>query len=553
VSKRKAQSDPEEKKAASRSGGVNVDADQVHIEGDVVGRDKIEAGQYVERQTNINLPRAVQIAVGVGAIAIVVIALSLLLAPQPVVANGDFGSGNLDGWEVLGAVTVVKSDEPGADDYYAQIPTGSSIGQSVAIPEKNPVLTLSYRSNASSQSRGIINILVNEKVYKRIEDLLNATEWRTGTYDLQPYAGQLVKIRIEYDRLAARSGGVLAALAMQGDDAVWIDRVEIASLSDEAIAQITLEPSDTVTPIPTSSATATALPPTETSRPTATPTARSTSRPTATTTRTSTPVATQLRAVTDTLTFTWREGVFRQAGQNASGQGIWAREITVEPNGGQPPYTVVFAGQPQTDLSFEAFGLYCEGQRAELIVQSSDGQSSSELITIQDPICPTHTPTPTPTRTRTPTSTFTPSFTSTPTPTEEPLADLPISDGYLITIGAIDIQGQGRRAQASPGGSVTVSVDYFISDPECPGCIDQILIGIADDLAFNEPMGCVYNGQPGSSGVEGVGQLTFTAPTTPGNYYVRFHYGQDFSCAFGWWGVGGKPGSDDNLGLILVR
>lgn len=554
MSKRKAKSDPKEKKAASRSGGIDIDASEVHIDGDVVGRDKIEAGQYVERQTNINLPRGAQIALSVGATAIVVIALSLLLAPKPAFANGDFGSGSLDGWDVMGAVTVVESDEPGVDNYYAQIPTGSSIGQSVVIPEKNPVLSISYRSSINMPSQGIINILVNETVYERIEDLLNAAEWRTKTYDMQPYAGQLVKIRIEYTRQATRSAGVLAAPAMQVDDAVLIDKVELVSLSDEAIAQITPEPSDTFTPIPTSTATSTAVPPTDTARPTQTSTSRPTSRPTATTLRSSTPISTQLRVVTDTLTFIWREGAFRGAGQNASGQGIWAREITVEPSGGQPPYSVVFAGQPQTGLSFEVFGLFCEGQRGELLVQSSDEQSYSEVITIEDPICPTHTPTPS--RTRTPTSTFTATRTRTPTPTltpnEQPLAALPVTDGYLITINDFDMQEQGRSMQVPPGGSVTVTVFYFISDPECPGCIDQILIGLADDLGFNEPMGCIYNGQPGSSGVQGAGQLTFSAPITPGNYYVRFHYGQAFSCALGWWGVGGKPGPDRNLGLIIV-
>jgi len=146
----------------------------------------------------------------------------------------------------------------------------------------------------------------------------------------------------------------------------------------------------------------------------------------------------------------------------------------------------------------------------------------------------------------------TPTVTPIPEPTEVPLPPLPVSDGGLITIEGVQIQGQGRRAHAAPGSAVTVNVSYFIRDAGCPGCIDQILIGIADDATINEPKGCVYNGIPGPVGVRGSGSLTFSVPAAPGVYYVRFHYGQDFSCQFGWWGVGGVPGPDRSIGAIIV-
>jgi hypothetical protein len=128
-----------------------------------------------------------------------------------------------------------------------------------------------------------------------------------------------------------------------------------------------------------------------------------------------------------------------------------------------------------------------------------------------------------------------------------------LADGSeLFTIGDVQIQGQGRRAHAAPGSPVTVDVSYFIQDVGCPGCIDQILVGIADDATINEPKGCVYDGQPGPEGVEGGGSLNFDVPNAPGVYYVRVHYGQAFSCDLGWWGVNGVPGPDSSIGVIIV-
>jgi hypothetical protein len=253
------------------------------------------------------------------------------------------------------------------------------------------------------------------------------------------------------------------------------------------------------------------------------------------------------------LSLTWRTGAFREAGTNDQGVGIWAQEIFVEPRGGATPYTVLFDATPQASTPFEVFGLFCVAKRGMLTVRSSDGQAVEEQITVNDPLCPTRTPT----ATRTPTITPTRTPTNTPTPilapTEVPLPGLPLADSSeLFTIESVQIQGQGRRAHAAPGSSVTVEVNYFVQDVGCPTCIDQILVGIADDATINEPKGCVYNGIPGAEGVQGSGSLTVDVPNAPGVYYVRVHYGQDFSCALGWWGVGGTPGPESSIGAIIV-
>jgi hypothetical protein len=546
----------------SRSGGTDIHADEVNVGGDVVGRDKVtvapggvhvgEGGSF--RQTIVNLPRGVQLAVVVSAAATVAIA-GALLTTGTASAKIDFEEGTLEKYEIKGNVELVSTgaDAPELVGHFAtQLSSGAAFENPspIRVPDKQPnqvpVLTIMFRSPPGVTARGTLAILFNDTVVCRITDIGSTAEWQTHTCDIGNYASTDIRLRVEYVSVAGRVGGLSRAAILQAGDAVWIDNIEFTQADSEAIALVTPSPSPspTWTPSPTATATRTPRPaPTDRPRPTTeAPAARVTSSPA--------PVTASI-AITQPLTFTWSTGAFRQSGTNDAGQGIWAQAITVVPSGGAPPYTVVFgaAGQ-QAGLSFEVFGLFCVGQVGRLTVQAADSQTVSEVITIQAPLCPTKTPTPTSTPTRTPT--WTPTSTPTPTPAEQPLAALPVSDGYLVTINGIDIQGQGRRAQVSPGGSVTVNVNYFISDPGCPGCIDQILIGIADDVTFNEPMGCVYNGSPGASGVMGIGSLTFNVPTTPGVYFVRFHYGQDFGCAFGWWGVGGEPGSAWNLGTIIV-
>lgn len=557
-------SHPDQPDDVKRSGGVDVNADDVNVTGDVVGRDKlvagddiIQTGQYVERQININLPRGAQIVIGVVATAIVAIVVVLLLPPQSAVANGDFESGSLDEWEVTGAVIVVESEEsdaPQVGKFHAQLSTGSSIGQTVKVPDRNPVLSISYRTPLDRPSPGTLNVWIDDSVAFTIERLLLATEWRTAEFDMAAYAGQEVQLRIEYSRPTTRFGGVLAAPMTQEDDSVWIDRVILFERPEQALAQITIEPSITAT-LP-ASATSTATPTaTATPRPTFTYTPEPTATSTATALRSSTTAPTKLSVFTGTLTFTWIQGAFREAGTNESGVGIWARQIIVEPSGGQPPYTIAFtAGNPaQGSLTFEVFGLYCEGQIGTLTVSSADGQSVSEQIRIEDPICPTPTPTRTNTSSFTPTRTPSPTLTSTPKPTDVPLPVLPVTSSDEVTIEGVFIQGQDRMATVSAGASVQVDVDYFIKDTNCPTCIVQIFIGIADDVTINEPKGCVYSGIAGSSGVSGSGSISFNVPATSGVYYIRFRRTADFSCPGpGWWYTDFTPGSDRNVGVIIV-
>lgn len=147
----------------------------------------------------------------------------------------------------------------------------------------------------------------------------------------------------------------------------------------------------------------------------------------------------------------------------------------------------------------------------------------------------------------------TPTPLPTPTPVPNVAPTLPVNL-FGINIQSVNIAGQGQVATVSPGASVNTAVGFFIQDTGCPGCIDQILIGIAnDDMGLNAAQGCVYNGLPGTAGVSGSGSVTFNAPTTPGTYYLRFRKGQDFSCKLGWWNVNFTPAANTNIGILVVN
>lgn len=575
MTQRKSRRNADSSKAVSRSGGVDVHAREVSAGRDIVGRDKLEAGddiiqadQYVERQTIINLPRSVQFAVGAAAAAMVGIVVVLAVCPWCLrndVPNGDFESGNLDGWEVNGPVQVVATGEPVTSTIgqrAAQIPLGASLQQTVTIRAKPPQLAVTYRSPGGT-AQGTLKVYVNDDL---ILTLSSTPKWNTATIPLdEHYVGQSVKVRLEYDAAVARAGGMLRRVAPQDDDVVWVDKIDITTIESDRITQATVEPSATSSP------TATA-PPTPVPTPTPMPALQVVATPTPEATLGAlavlSPPPTLKRTMTSTaqlLTFTWRTGEYREWGKNEQGQGVWAQVIFVEPSGGVPPYTVTFGGQPQDGLSFEVFGLFCEGQRGELTIQSADNQSYREVITVEDPICPTRTPTPTPTptntatRTPTPTPTYTPmrtrtpTPTNTPTPTDVPLPPLPVTSSDEITIYTVQIQGQDRKATVSPGSSATVNVSYFIRDTNCPSCIVQVMIGLADDTTINEPKGCVYSGVAGSSGVSGSGSVTFNVPATSGVYYIRFRRSADFSCPGpGWWYTNFTPGPDRNVGVIIV-
>jgi hypothetical protein len=94
----------------------------------------------------------------------------------------------------------------------------------------------------------------------------------------------------------------------------------------------------------------------------------------------------------------------------------------------------------------------------------------------------------------------------------------------------LDMKGDGSVAIATSGEVISSSVDFQIwNQAGCPGCIDQIVIGIGSDAQT-----CVYQGIPGLyPGKLGKSQFFLTAPTVPGTYDIRFRMTQQYNCSEG--------------------
>ncbi len=117
-----------------------------------------------------------------------------------------------------------------------------------------------------------------------------------------------------------------------------------------------------------------------------------------------------------------------------------------------------------------------------------------------------------------------------------------------ITLSNIKVNGGGNFAHVNAGATFNVSADYSITDSGGNN-IDQIIVGIAP----SNPQSCLFNGNVHNQTLTGNGTATLTAPTTPGTYTLRFHYGQATSCdPTGWWAINGAPTSAEDFAAICV-
>lgn len=117
-----------------------------------------------------------------------------------------------------------------------------------------------------------------------------------------------------------------------------------------------------------------------------------------------------------------------------------------------------------------------------------------------------------------------------------------------ITLSNVQVNGGGSFAHVAAGATFTVSADYSITDSGGNN-IDQIIVG----LAPSDPQACLFDGNVHNQTRSGNGTATLTAPTTPGTYTLRFHYGQARSCdPSGWWAINGAPTSAQDFAAICV-
>jgi hypothetical protein len=117
------------------------------------------------------------------------------------------------------------------------------------------------------------------------------------------------------------------------------------------------------------------------------------------------------------------------------------------------------------------------------------------------------------------------------------------------------VQTAGQRAVVNAGQMFAVAARYSIVDCQCPGCIDQIEIGVHTV----GKAACLYNGNPAGGGncttpTTGTASRMVTAPTTPGVYQLRFNRGNDNACQNnGAWWANVPPGAGNTFALICVK
>jgi hypothetical protein len=74
---------------------------------------------------------------------------------------------------------------------------------------------------------------------------------------------------------------------------------------------------------------------------------------------------------------------------------------------------------------------------------------------------------------------------------------------------------------------VTVNFNYSLLTTGCPGCVNQIAVGLNSDPG---PQTCAYNGGVPSGGTSGSASLVINVPNTPGRYYIGYDRVWDDSC-----------------------
>lgn len=116
-----------------------------------------------------------------------------------------------------------------------------------------------------------------------------------------------------------------------------------------------------------------------------------------------------------------------------------------------------------------------------------------------------------------------------------------------ITLSRVKINNGSNFAHVAPGATFSVRADYSITD-DPGGNIDQILVGIG---VPSTPLDCLFDATVSGTS-NGTNTLTLTAPTTPGTYTLRFHYGQDVSCKLSWWTVNGAPNANADFAAFCV-
>jgi hypothetical protein len=120
-----------------------------------------------------------------------------------------------------------------------------------------------------------------------------------------------------------------------------------------------------------------------------------------------------------------------------------------------------------------------------------------------------------------------------------------------ITISGVQINGGGNVARVAAGTSFSLFASWSLKQVAgCPTCVDQIVVGVAP----SDPQACLYDGVPNGT-KSGSTTVNLLAPSTPGMYTLRFHYGQAANCSDAvnnWWSINGAPDSSEDFAALCV-
>ncbi len=122
------------------------------------------------------------------------------------------------------------------------------------------------------------------------------------------------------------------------------------------------------------------------------------------------------------------------------------------------------------------------------------------------------------------------------------LACAPVATAVGSGVSAVSINGGGNEVTVAPGAAVTVSFNYLIGNFGCPACIVQLYVGLTNGAPYNCVVPVTVQGASGTS------SIGFTAPTTPGVYYIGSDVTLDFTCQT----VSAVPPSR-RVGLLFVQ
>jgi hypothetical protein len=286
------------------------------------------------------------------------------------------------------------------------------------------------------------------------------------------------------------------------------------------------------TPLPTFTSTATQTPtdiPTNTPTPTDTPTDTPTATATPTDTPTSTPTATPSPTPTPISNPVVRSYI-RNIGDNSCPAGYTLATYSDAVN----DTSLICSVLNTWDIARLAGGGSFDGPGYSCRFRALDSRSLGHSLCkpASQPLAMTSTPTNTPSPTAT--------MTYTPTPTTPP----PSSSQFMIW--NVDLDNSGSSAVvASANSSVPVTLNYQVwSQPACPGCIDQIVIGLDTN-----PYYCAYDGGAGLyPGQTGSSTNTIPVPGTSGTYTIYAVFLQYFRCTDAF--VAYTPGMA--IGTIIV-